>query len=167
MEPVSTPAYWKDRLRTALLANQLHQSVFLCGSKKWEDIKSKHRQILKEYVSPEDKVLDAGCGYGRLIDLLENHPTENYRGIDISPDLIALAKVTYPNHLFSICSILNLNNFFFPREYFDWAVLISVRPMIKRNLGDEVWQQMEQQLRLVAKRLLFLEYDETNEGSVE
>lgn len=169
MEPVSSPDYWKDRLNKALESNCIHHSVFLCSEVKWEAIQEKHRQILKHYVSPNSKVLDVGCGYGRLVDLLRSHPPENYHGIDVSPDLITIAKITHPNYLFSVCSILNLHTFLYSLQlgYFDWAVLISMRPMIKRNLGDEVWSQMEREIRLVAKQLLFLEYDETDEGSVE
>jgi hypothetical protein len=49
----------------------------------------------------------------------------------------------------------------------DWAILVSVRPMIRRNMGDDVWAQMESEVRKVATRLLYLEYDPSDEGSVE
>jgi hypothetical protein len=38
---------------------------------------------------------------------------------------------------------------------------------VRRNLGDEAWEAMERELRRVAKRLLYLEYDPDSEGSVE
>lgn len=53
-----------------------------------------------------------------------------------------------------------------PRKW-GWGVLVSVRPMIKREMGGEVWDAMETEIRKVADKLLYLEYDPFDEGSVE
>ncbi len=52
----------------------------------WEELK-----FLKEYVDVEYKVLDIGCGNGRLLDLFENIDI-NYTGVDSSKELIAIAQ---------------------------------------------------------------------------
>jgi hypothetical protein len=39
--------------------------------------------------------------------------------------------------------------------------------MIQRNMGEEVWRQVEGQLKEVARSILYLEYDEKDSGSVE
>lgn len=54
----------------------------------------------------------------------------------------------------------------FPRKW-DWGVLVSVRPMIIRNQGQETWDRMEAECRKVCKKLLYLEYDPECEGFVE
>jgi len=46
---------------------------------------------LAEYVKNGDKVLDLGCGNGRLYELFKDRPVE-YIGVDNSPRLIELAK---------------------------------------------------------------------------
>jgi hypothetical protein len=45
--------------------------------------------------------------------------------------------------------------------------MISVRPMIVRNQGQDAWDAMEREIRKVARQLLYLEYDPFDNGSVE
>ena len=161
-EPILDPSYWEQRLRTAA---ELHHSVFRCPLDRWLRIEAKHREILAKLIKPDDAILDAGCGYGRLLTLLPTDWRGPYLGVDLSPALIAKARELHPrralNH-FVVADLLNL-----PGGNWDWAVLISVRPMVRRNCGDEVWAEMERELRRVARKLCYLEYDEADEGSVE
>jgi len=46
---------------------------------------------LTKYVRKGDKILDLGCGNGRLYKILKNKKVE-YTGIDISEKLIEIAK---------------------------------------------------------------------------
>ena len=48
-------------------------------------------EFLKEYVHKESRVLDIGCGNGRLVDMFEGMEI-NYTGIDSSKELIKIAK---------------------------------------------------------------------------
>ena len=52
----------------------------------WDEL-----QFLKEHVHKKDRVLDIGCGNGRLIDLFENKSIK-YTGVDFSEKLIEIAK---------------------------------------------------------------------------
>jgi hypothetical protein len=86
--------------------------------------------------------------------------------VDLSPDFVGLARQQYPERRFMVGDLRDLS--FIPdRELYDLAILISIRPMIKRNMGDEAWAQMEAELRRVSRRLLFLEYDPSDDGSIE
>lgn len=60
----------------------------------WNEI-----EFIKKYTKTNDKVLDIGCGNGRLLELFKNKNI-NYTGIDSSKKLIRLAKEKYPNHSF-------------------------------------------------------------------
>ncbi len=175
-EPILDPLYWKRRLEQAK-RSELHHAVFKCPLERWKAIEAKHREILAQHIQPEDTILDAGCGYGRLLDLLPGNWNGHYQGFDLSCDLVAEATRKYGGFgsdkphpgktvMWRVGDLRNLSSYFNP-GVFDWAILISIRPMIKRNLGNEVWAQMETELRRVASKLLYLEYDENDPGSVE
>ncbi len=69
---------------------------------------------LAKYVTPEEKVLDLGCGNGRLLEILKNKEID-YFGIDISEKLIEMTKEKYPGAKFQRADVFNLpfaNNFF-------------------------------------------------------
>ncbi|MDP2683826.1 MAG: class I SAM-dependent methyltransferase [bacterium] len=52
-------------------------------------------EFFKNYINPNDNVLDAGCGNGRLYKFLNNSGI-NYYGLDSSQNLINIAKSNYP-----------------------------------------------------------------------
>lgn len=167
-EPISNPSYWAERLRKADPAN-LHHSIFRCPLDRWRRIEESHRRILAKVVTrgpygTADSILDAGCGYGRLLTLLPDDWHGIYRGIDLSPDFVNLARILHPGRRFRVGDLRKLP---YDRGTFDLGVLISMRPMVRRNLGDEEWSTMEEELQRVCRRLLYLEYDENDVGSVE
>ena len=158
-QDIANPGYWRERIEKA---KELHHSIFICDAARWERIENKHRQILANHILFADNVLDAGCGYGRLLGMMPRMWVGGYVGVDISPDLISLS--VYDN-AFICCDLRNIPLETEPK--FDWCVLISIRPMVIRNLGKKEWDKMEMECRRLSKKLLYLEYDETDEGSVE
>lgn len=163
-EPILETSYWKERLAKALAKDKLHQSVFECPLSQWQAIEAKHRKILSHLTRANDSILDAGCGYGRLLDLMPRSWQGSYLGVDLSPDFISLAKQLHPKHSFIEMDLTQSP--LYSSQTYDWAVAISMRPMIKRNLGDEAWERVESVLRTIAKKILILEYDATDPGYV-
>lgn len=88
----------------------------------------------------------------------------SYHGVDHCFDLVHLARKTFPNRAFSVVNLLDLRSIHWR---YDWGVLVSMRPMVVRNQGQEVWDKMEAELRRVCRKLLYLEYREDDEGKVE
>jgi hypothetical protein len=162
-ELIFDPNYWKRRLREA---NERHQAIFKCPKDQWEAIENKHREILKRHIMPHDSILDAGCAWGRLLTLLPKEWVGDYLGVDLSPDFIELARKEHPAHIFEIGDLRYLSSGVLVKKVYDWAVLISIRPMIKRHQGEEVWQEIEDRLPTVADKILLLEYDVSDEGYV-
>lgn len=174
-EKISDPLYWQGRLM-ATPSHSPHHAIYKCPLKEWTEIEVKHRSILARHVRAGHSVLDVGCGWGRLLTLLSPEwirEGSRYLGVDLSPDFIDMARRNHPptSAMPPVdfvrgdvrTAFKNLN----PIVRFDWAVIISFRPMIKRHLGDEQWDLMEAEIRRLAQKLLYLEYDINDEGSVE
>lgn len=168
-EDIGNPVYWAQRLANA---REPHHAIFKCSVEQWRRIETKHREILARLIGDNDSILDAGCGWGRLLDLLPDSWRGDYLGIDLSPDFIQRAVAAYniksPSDCDSCVDFLvgDLRTFRVP-HFCHWAVLISVRPMVRRNLGEAAWAEMEANVRRHASKLLFLEYDDADPGSVE
>jgi SAM-dependent methyltransferase len=165
IQAVLEPEYWRERLKVAIARGERHHAVFHCPRERWLEIVVKHREILEQTITdPDAKILDIGCGWGRLLSLMPFSWRGFYTGVDVSPEFIELGKREHPYRDF-ICG--DARSLSLGDQTFDWAIMISVRPMIKRNLGDVVWEQMEREASRIAKRLLFLEYDPLDQGSIE
>ena len=63
----------------------------------WKDIKP-----LKRFATKGNRILDIGCGNGRLYQLFDDLSTE-FTGIDISQNLIKIAKEKYPDKVKYTC----------------------------------------------------------------
>lgn len=172
-EPIFTPEYWGKRLRDAQLRRELWKSVFVCHEERWLAIEAKHREILARVVEPRWDVFDAGCGYGRLLNLMPPAWEGSYLGCDVSRDMVDLARERHTktlslegkSPLFITHDLRERNELIDDGEY-DLAVMISVRPMVVRNMGQGEWAKMEAEIKRVAKRLLYLEYDPADEGEL-
>lgn len=77
---------------------------------------------LYHYALPKDKVLDLGCGNGRLLQIFKEIDIK-YTGVDSSEKLIEIAKKTYPNAIFQVADALHLP---FPNNDFDKIFSVAV-----------------------------------------
>lgn len=150
--PVNKLDFWKQRLEEAKLRDIIHYSVFVANPILWGSINKKHQQIIKREIKPTDRVLDAGCGYGRTSEMIAS---QDYIGVDFSPDFVEEAKKRYPEREFMVA---NLKKLPFKDKEFDAAIAISVKHMIQANLGESAWNKMEKELKRVAKKIIILEY---------
>lgn len=84
----------------------------------WPEIKH-----LSSNIKDGDKILDVGCGNGRLLEALVDRKVE-YLGLDQSPNLIDLAQKNYPNYDFRIGDLLDLGQI--EEHNFDWVFCLAV-----------------------------------------
>lgn len=156
LQPVDQAEFWRDRIARAVREGREHYSVYLTHKTAWDKIESVHAEILARHVpSAGYKVLDAGCGYGRMSKYFT---AEQYIGVDFSPDFIAAARVRHPDKRFVQSRLENLRMFL--DQSFDVAFCVSMRAMITGNLGEPIWNRMERELKRVAKEVIILEYED-------
>lgn len=76
---------------------------------------------LKKYIKNGERVLDLGCGNGRLFELFKGRNIE-YTGVDFSEKLIEKAKEKYGDY-FKVADTFNLP---FPDNHFDsiWSIAV-------------------------------------------
>lgn len=160
MEDILNSDYWRQRI---ISAREEHHAIFKCPLEEWKAIAEKHKTILAKHIDPATSILDIGCGWGRLLQLLPISWRGSYVGVDLCTEFIDKARYSHPSKLFANCSVSYLDGY--PR--FDIAICVSFRPMVKRNLGEETWRAYEAQIRRFAGRILYLEYDKNDEGSLE
>lgn len=83
----------------------------------WEEF-----SFLKNWVMAGEKILDLGCGNGRLAELFKEKNIE-YFGVDNSERLIEIAKKKYPRGKFQVAEAFNLP---FPDNFFDKVFSLAV-----------------------------------------
>jgi cyclopropane fatty-acyl-phospholipid synthase-like methyltransferase len=160
-KPIFSESFWAERLRNA---KERHHAVYVCPRSRWGAIEAKHREILARHIRPDDSVIEAGCAWGRLLDLMPPDWRGPYLGVDLSPDFVEAARRERPGRTFVIADLRDLSQF--EDGLYDWAVMISMRAMVIREAGAAEWGKIEAELRRVARRILILEYSADEEGEV-
>ncbi|MFA4834369.1 MAG: class I SAM-dependent methyltransferase [Patescibacteria group bacterium] len=100
----------------------------------YEEIADQFNETRKKYLWPElieltkiikagDKILDVGCGNGRLLEAFKGKKID-YLGVDASENLIAHAKSLRPKNKFLVGDILDLGKI--PEMNFDYVFSIAL-----------------------------------------
>jgi len=85
---------------------------------------------------PKDiKILDAGCGYGRVLRYLSDIGFKNIAGFDVSSDYIAQAKKTCPEAEVSVSSFED----FSPKDKYDLVLLMGVIEYILTDKAQSIF----------------------------
>ncbi|MBF0524223.1 MAG: class I SAM-dependent methyltransferase [Deltaproteobacteria bacterium] len=120
--------FWEDEAQKNKDADQLYMTVGSVNPEQHDLVGTILTTGMKNNgLLPHHKILDIGCGNGRLAEKLTDYLSEEgeYFGFDISATLIeaSKAKITAPNFHFSLSSG---ETFPFPDNHFDFIVLFSV-----------------------------------------
>src|SRR5680860_78440 len=71
-----------------------------------------------------EKVLDLACGNGRLLESFKGRSIQ-YLGIDLSEELIKLARKNYPNNNFEVGDLMELNKFIVRDQKYDYIFCLA------------------------------------------
>jgi ubiquinone/menaquinone biosynthesis C-methylase UbiE len=98
---------------------------------------------LKKYIKDGEKILDLGCGNGRLFELFKNRNVK-YTGVDTSVEFIERAKEKYGDY-FVVADAFNLP---FPDNSFDsiWAIAFF-HHIPSKQLRAEVLKEIKRVLK--------------------
>lgn len=160
--PVQTVEFWRERIYQALaLEKPLHCVIYECHRDLWTKICNQTNAVMSNNVH-SGSVLDAGCGYGALYDsLVAVNLNVRYTGVDISPDLIELAKYRYPDTTGQPAAVFHtadLRSLPFGDKQFDWAVAREIENMLLENGQSGDWGVIRDELHRVAKQVMILTY---------
>ncbi len=101
---------------------------------------------VRQWLSPESRILDFGCGYGRCLGELLAAEYDDLIGVDFSPAMIAAARARYPQIEFQEIQSTNLP---LPDASVDGVLLFSVLTCVPTNEGQ---QAIVDELHRVLKR---------------
>jgi len=87
-------------------------------------------EIYNKEIKKKAKILDIGCGPGIIIEELLSKNAEIY-GIDISKEMINLAKKKFPNVNFSVGDAENIK---FPNNTFDVVISMGLIEYLKNDI---------------------------------
>ena len=90
-------------------------------SQRRKDLWPEMNFLVDNFVESDDKILDIGCGNGRLLKRLRGKSVR-YVGIDFSKALINEARNKFPGYHFQIANAINLP---FPNNSFDKVYAIA------------------------------------------
>jgi ubiquinone/menaquinone biosynthesis C-methylase UbiE len=97
--------------------------------------------FMADYIEDGDRILDFGCGNGRLLEILKDKKIE-YSGVDISQKLISLAKEKYPDYSESFAKIAGLASLAFPDNYFNRIISVAVFHHFPQKYAREMAKEL-------------------------
>lgn len=122
------------------IADQYNETRKKHISPLWDELS----EITKE-VSPGKKILDLGCGNGRLLDFFKDKQIE-YLGVDTSKELLKHAQENHPGYKFKEGNLLELGKV--SEIDFDYVFSIAVLHHIPGlNLRVQVLRQIRNKVK--------------------
>ena len=90
--------------------------------------------LLQTHLSLSSKILDYGCGYGRVCQKLSEAGYTNIVGVDSSSEMIQRGRELYPELSLEVLPNSGLD---YPDNYFDAVLLIAVLTCIPTDAGQQ------------------------------
>lgn len=158
---IDSPEFWSERLQKTLNDQRpIHTCINDIDQETMDSIDIAHSQIINSLLPSGSNVLDAWCGYGRLVPFLKHC---KYQGVDLCPDFIELAKERNPLVSFQEGTLGSLP---FKDREFNWVVCSGMEGTVRGNLGHDRWERMESELKRIGNNVLLLEYTDPYSYSV-
>ncbi|MBN1304796.1 MAG: class I SAM-dependent methyltransferase [Anaerolineales bacterium] len=92
-----------------------------------------HVSLLTNYLTLQSRILDYGCGYGRVGNLLAQAGFTQVTGVDFSPEMIRRGRDMHPGLNLEVIPEGGLS---YPADAFDAVLLVAVLTCIPTNAGQ-------------------------------
>lgn len=139
----------------AFASGERHRLMFNGSRDQFDNIERRQVDALR-VIRPRQSVIDVGCGYGRMLDLLAAQRWRGkYIGFDVSPDLVEIARRWWPDYTFVVADLAN-DPAPSPMRA-DWAVALWVKSMLIGNGYDAEWDRIEAWMHANAERILVID----------
>lgn len=127
---------------SALTSQQYWNSI---GSKKeFED--PLYLQKLSPFLHSESKIIEYGCGYGRLMQLLKTHGYNCLKGFDFSQNMIERGKRTHPHldlNLLEESGKIPCENESVDAVVMSTVLCSMIDPTEQKKLLEEIWRVLK------------------------
>tara|TARA_R100001510_G_scaffold53941_1_gene56045 strand:- start:2736 stop:3239 length:504 start_codon:yes stop_codon:yes gene_type:complete len=140
--------FWVTRVAQAKSVGDPYYSVYRSGPTEWKRIINSRLSVINQEVKEEDKLLDAGCGFGWLSQFVKNE----YTGVDQTPALIEYGRELYPGIKLVESTLQDLP---FEDNSFDWIVCSCVKYGILESeesglIEEGRWDTIEKEFLRIA-----------------
>jgi SAM-dependent methyltransferase len=164
---VTTQEFWRTRIWEVVASGlELHQIIYRTDIRNWNNIQYDTAKLLRGILPTSCRLLDAGCGYGALYEVLHAVPhfaNVQYTGLDLSEDLIGIAKIRYPNAIFKQCRLEDAD---YPADHFDYTVFRSVEGMLNDNGHSTSWTIAFDNVKRMSKNIILIEYGAVSKPTI-
>ncbi|MFA6995543.1 MAG: class I SAM-dependent methyltransferase [Patescibacteria group bacterium] len=139
------------------MKNEVAENLLNLVKRNYKEIAAEFDATRKKEIWPEiknlvadirdgDKILDVGCGNGRLLETLKDKNI-SYLGVDNSEELIKIARQNYPDYKFLVGDILSLQTI--TKDSFDYIFCVAVLPHIpSKKLQIQALEELRGRLNL-------------------
>ena len=140
-----------DRHRDSLTRYGHHANALYWSSREIQEIRFR---VLSEIgIELGDSLLDVGCGFADFKTWIEGQGRGvTFTGIDLSPDLIRVAKEQHPDAKL-LCG--ELFDFHFEDQSFDWVILSGAMNEQLHDDGEYARKMIASMFKLCGKGLAF------------
>ena len=164
---VTTQEFWRKRIWEVVASGlELHQIIYRTDIGNWVRIQNNTSRLLRNVLPASCRLLDAGCGYGALYEMVHAAPHFSgvqYTGLDLSEDLIGIAKLRYPDAAFEQC---RLEDAMYPENHFDFTVFRSVEGMLHDNGHSAAWSIALDNVKRMSKNIILIEYGSVDDAVI-
>ena len=100
--------------------------------------------LYQDYLKGKDRILDIGCGYGRMFPLYKEIP-EVY-GFDLLPLAIRIVKAKYPNYNLKVMRAQSMD---YPEDFFDGCISNNTLSYVPPKYIGESIRRIKTQCRSI------------------
>ncbi len=151
MSYINIPNFWRDRI-LKFGGGDVHKILYDVTKQEWDVIQNLTKKIVVENLREGEILLDVGCGYGAVCEVLE--PEVKYLGVDIDQDMLELACKRNPNREFLKANVaVDLKDY--PNNYFGVGL---VRSVVSAFECGSILESAQEELSRVCRVVIRQEY---------